>query len=115
MKINRIKSNYIILILLLMCLFLCTGCGATDKTADPAPGTVPSAAGSSNGTVITKSAVESSNSKTITESAAGSSNSKAITESAAGSSNSKAKAMAKLQAHPQSDPLPVRPLRKRPL
>ena len=27
MKINRIKSNYIILILLLMCLFLCTGCG----------------------------------------------------------------------------------------
>ena len=64
MKINRIKSNYIILILLLMCLFLCTGCAAADKTADPAPWTVPSAAGSSNGTVITKSAVESSNGDT---------------------------------------------------
>ena len=83
MKINRIKSNYIILILLLMCLFLCTGCGAADKTADPAPGTVPSASGSSNKKAIAKSAVGSSNSKAITESAVGSSNNKAIAESAA--------------------------------
>lgn len=90
MKINRIKSNYIILILLLMCLFLCAGCGAADKTSDPAPGTVPSAAGSSNGTVIAKSAVESSNGNAITESAAASSNSKAVAESAAVKSNSKA-------------------------